>query len=169
MLKLLELFWLIARRKLGPEDVPSSLFLLQSTVFAYMVLQVPLLWRQGSITVAAGISVVADVVFVFLFAWVLLRITGKLPRYLQTMTAFFGTGSVITILALPITYFYLSIPEGSELLVLPFLALIGIVIWSVIVNAHIFSRAISRSLFEGVAIALLYFVINFQLLEAIPK
>ena len=169
MLRLLELFWLIARRKLGPEDVPSSRFLLKLTVCAYMVLQVPLLWRQGGITPAAGVSILADVVIVFLFVWVLLWVTGNVSRYQQTMIAFFGTGFLVTLLALPITYFYLSIDKANELLVLPFLALIGILIWSIIINAHIFSRAISRSLFEGVAIALLYFIINFQLLEAIPK
>lgn len=169
MLKLLELFWLIARRKLGPEDIPISTMLLQITVVIYAVLQVPLLWRQGGISASTGLSIVADAVIISAFVWVLLRITGNLSRYLQTLTAFFGTGSIVTLVALPITYFYVSVPEGSELLILPFMALIAILIWSVIVNAHIFSRAISRSLAEGVAIALLYFFINFELLEAIPK
>jgi hypothetical protein len=136
-----------------------------------VLLQALTLWRPGSagLTGAAAISIVADIAIISAFVWVLLRFTGKLPRYQQTLTAFFGTGCVITLVALPITYFYLSVPEGSELLVLPFLGLIAIIIWSVIVNAHIFSRALSRSLPEGVALALLYFVINFQLLEAIPK
>jgi len=171
MLKLLELFWLVARRRLGPEDIPVSAFLLQITGVAYMVLQAIMLWRPSGegVTAAAVISIVADVVIISAFVGLLLRFTGNLPRYQQTLTAFFGTGCIITLTALPITYFYLSVPEGSEVLVLPFLGLIAIIIWSVIVNAHIFSRAISRSLPEGVALALMYFVINFQLLEAIPK
>jgi hypothetical protein len=171
MLRLLELFWLVARRRLGPEDVPASAFLLQITAVGYMLLQALMLWRPGGagFTGTAAISILADIVIISAFVWLLLRFTGKLPRYQQTLTAFFGTGCIITLVALPITYFYLSVPEGSEILVLPFLGLIAIIIWSVIVNAHIFSRAISRSLPEGVALALFYFVINFQLLEAIPK
>jgi hypothetical protein len=169
MLKLLELFWLVSRRRLGPEDVPVSAFLLQITVVAYMVLQAIMLWRPSGagLTGSALISVVADVVIISAFVWLLLRLTGKLPRYQQTLTAFFGTGCVISLIALPLTYFYLSVPDGSELLVLPSLGLIAIIIWSVIVDAHIFSRAISRSLPEGVVLALVYFLINFQLLEAI--
>jgi hypothetical protein len=96
MLKLLELFWLIARRKLGPEDIPISTMLLQITVVIYAVLQVPLLWRQGGISAATGLSIVADAVIISAFVWVLLRITGNLSRYLQTLTAFFGTGSIVT-------------------------------------------------------------------------
>ncbi len=169
MLKLLELFWLIARRKLGPEDVPASSFLLQLTALAYMALQLPLLWRQNSITLPALLSVLADVAIISVFLWLVLRVTGKSARYLQSLTAFFGTGCVITLVALPITYFYLAVPDGSDLLLFPYLGLIGVIIWSIIVNAHIFSRALSRSLAEGVAISVMYFLINFQLLEAIPK
>jgi len=168
MLKLLQLYWLIARRKLGPEDVPVSPFLLQMTILVYALLQLPLLWRQSGITPGALFSIVADVLILSGFVWVLLRMTSKSERYIQTVTAFFGTGCIVTLVALPITFLYLNTPEDSEQILFLYFALLGVIIWSVTINAHIFSRAVSRTMAEGIVLSLFYFVINFQVLEAIP-
>jgi len=164
MQKLIELFWAIACRKRGPEDVPKSVFLMQLTALGYIIVQVPLLLRQNVAPAEIFLSVVADILILVVFTWALLRLTGKSTRLLQTLTALFGTGVVIGAAAIPVGFLMYALVE-TDLLLLPGLALLAILIWSVLVAGHIYAQALSRSAPEGIVISLLYFLINYQLIQ----
>ena len=81
----------IALRRLGPEDLPDSGFLLGLTVVAYVLLQLPI----GMIADASMRDVVTQipvsVVLAFTFVWVVLRLAGS--KMLNTWTKESGAAS----------------------------------------------------------------------------
>jgi len=164
MQKLIELFWAIACRKSGPEVVPKSLFLAQVTGAAYLIVQIPLLLRQQVPYQSLVVSTIGDLLILCAFTWLLLRLTGKSERLMQTLTALFGVGVLISIVAIPVGFMMYALSE-TDIFILPFLALLGILIWSVLAAGHIFACALSRAPLEGIVIALFYYVINYQLIQ----
>jgi len=164
MLKFLQGFWEIARFRSGPESLPASVFLAQLTFAAYIGIQLPLLFIQTGAGMRPLVSGFADALVLTAFTWTLLRLTGKSSRFIQTVTALYGTGVIISLVAFPVGALVLGSGSGNVPL-LAALALLGILIWSVLVAGHIFSRAISRTMVEGVVISLVYFVLNYQIIQ----
>jgi len=166
MRKLLELYWWIACFRKGPEDVPASPFLAQLTALVYVLVQLPLVFTAQGNGIRVIVNSIGDLVILVVFTWLLLKIRSKPERFLQTATALLGTGVIISIIAVPLGILALN-AAGTEAAFAPSMGLLIIIIWSVGIAAHIFSRAMSRPMIEGIAISLVYFIINYQLITAL--
>lgn len=158
MLVLLEAFLQILLRRRGPEDLPDSRFLLTLALGAYVLAQVPLVillfdgWSS-----AALLALLADVALLSACFWAPLRFTGRVGRYRQTLTALAGTGALLAMVQVPLVMASRAGDPG-----LPTVALLVMLAWTVVVQAHIASRALSAGFGVGLAIALAYFLITFQ-------
>jgi len=161
----------------GPQDLPSDWGLLAALALAYCSLtfaQVRLVSETGQ---ALYQSVLATGLLA-LFAHVVLRLRGMPARFVQTATALFAVGSLLTLLMLgPITVlapFFQAVaesggnadsfpePPGFALLVY---MLIGI--WGLVVAGHIYRHALELHLVMGVGVALLYEVVLFMTFTAL--
>ncbi len=161
MLPIFAVFLQIALRRLGPEDLPDSQFLLLIAGLAYLATQAVLaLPVYGALPVIAG-SLVLDVLLVCSLLWGLLRVAGHLPRFRQTLTAIFGTGAMLGACMLPFSYWLEMVANSGTSSVIPRIALLAIISWWVVVNGHIFSRALSAPLATGLSIAVGYFFLNY--------
>lgn len=161
MLPIFDVFLQIALRRRGPEDLPDSQFLLLIAGLAYLVTQAVLaLPVYGTVPVIVG-SLALDVLLVCGLLWSLLRLSGHTPRFRQTLTAIFGTGALLGACMLPFNYWLDLLAASGESPVGPRIALLAIISWWVVVNGHIFSRALSAPFAAGLAIAVGYFFLNY--------
>lgn len=161
MLPILDVFLQIALRRLGPEDLPDSRFLLLTVGLVYAVMQlllaIPIYGFTGSLLWSIGL----DVVLLCGCVLGLLRLTGHPARFRQTLTAIFGTGALLSLCMLPFNLWLDSLAEPGTAALLPTLGLLAVVSWSLLVNAHIFSRAMSVHFALGLVVSIAYFFLNY--------
>ena len=164
MQALLKVFWDIALWRRGPRDLPPSRGLLAATAVLYTASSAlqSLLIDGPDLALARG---VADLGFTAVAFWLCLAIGRRGHRLPQTLTAVFGTG---TLLSLPMIAVFLAAdavgPEGPvagaiKLLLLPLL------VWGVAVLAHVARRALDAPLVAGVAVSTTYYLVGYLFIE----
>lgn len=168
MLALLEAFFQIATRRRGPEDLPDSQFLLRLALVAYMLAQVPVVGVLYGWTGAALVAIVADTGLLALFFWLMLKVTRHPGRYRRTLTALLGTGALLALAQAPLVFFSKLAGSTGQPPAGPTLGLLLVLFWSIVVQAHIASRALSSNFGIGLAVALVYFMLSYQLAGQIP-
>jgi len=164
MTELFKAFAGIATFRLGPEDLPASNFLLLITLFLYTGLQLPVAMMIFPSPADVARSLALDLVMTALAPWLLLALLDLRNRYLQTLTAMFGAGALLTLLSLPCNLWRAALGEDSAAAALPNALLFGIVIWSLAVNGHIYARALSRPFLAGIMVAIAMFFLQTTLL-----
>lgn len=161
MLPIFDAFLQIALRRRGPEDLPDSQFLLLVAGLAYLLTQAILaLPVYGTLPVVAR-SLILDVLLVSGLLWGLLRLAGHPLRFRQSLTAIFGTGALLGSLMLPFNYWADVAGSSGKSAVGLRIALLVIISWWIVVNGHIFSRALSAPFAAGLAISVAYFFLNY--------
>lgn len=91
-----------------------------------------------------------------------LKLTGKLPRFLQTATALVGADTIIVGLAGPNA-------SDSEQLVLAGLMIIALLAWSVAIGAHILRNAFDIKLIQGAIIVVVFYSLSFLLVGGLTQ
>lgn len=155
MLRLIFAFVDIMLHRRGPEDLPSSRFLLWALLAAAVSVELALLAANGG--TGRGVVVVLLVAFLDVwFVWALLRAFGRERRFTQTMTALLGVGTVLNLLGAPLVPLILASATPEPQLTLPLIltALLGV--WSIDIGAFVFARALERPYALCVAIMIAY-------------
>jgi hypothetical protein len=161
MLPIFDVFLQIALRRRGPEDLPDSQFLLLIAGLAYLATQAVLALPVYGTPLVIARSLALDVLLVCGLLWGLLRLAGHALRFRQTLTAIFGTGALLGACMLPFNYWLDLVAGPGKSAVGPRIALLAIISWWVVVNGHIFSRALSAPFAAGLAISVGYFFLNY--------
>ncbi len=161
MLSILAAFLQIALRRRGPEDLPASRLLLFAAGLVYVTGQALLGLSVYHSVLPLARSLVLDLLLLCGVVWGLLRLTGHVTRYRQTLTAMFGTGALLGICMLPFNYWLDVAATPDKPALGPTIGLLAIVSWSLVVNGHIFSRAMSLPFAPALAIAIGYFFLNY--------
>lgn len=157
MLRLILAFVDILLHRRGPQDVPSSRFLLWSLFATLLATDFAVLWWAG----LSARWFVVDVLVIGLhvwFVWALLRLFNRQPRFRQTMTALLGAGVLLSALQAPLVRSVMEPPPDPQnpTLTLPGLLWFLIMIWSIDLSAFVFSRALERPYLLCLAIVLAY-------------
>lgn len=166
VLTLLKAFWDICLLRMGPEDLPASTFLLGLALAAHAlsVVVISLAVYPFGTAVAAGVTGTALLAGLTLAA---LQIHGLTGRYVQTLTALAGTGTVLSLVAIvPNWWFYLA-RDAGQAWALPVMLLFLILVWSVIVTAHILRRALATPFFVGLVIAAVFYWVSAMVHESL--
>lgn len=163
----------IALRRSGPEDLPTSGFLLLLTLGFYLAVSAisasP--YARGAGDLLA--QVVLDVTL--LFAWFagLLLLYRKPARIPQTMTALLGTLTLVHLVQLPLWLWVQSAGANAEAATLPLVGIWLILLWSFLVIGHIVHRALEIPLPGGILVAVAYFLVSLaiyaELFPATPE
>lgn len=161
MLPILDVFLQIVLRRRGPEDLPDSRFLLLTAGIVYVTSQCLLVVPVYQSAWPLAQVLVLDILVLCGFLWVLLRLAKHAPRYRQTLTALFGTGAVLGACMLPFYYWIYAAGPAAKSLFWPQLGMLAVISWSLLVNGHIFSRALSTPFAAGLAVSAAYFFLNF--------
>lgn len=147
----LDICWL---RK-GPQDIPVGQGLMLRAGIAYVILGLVL----GDVTQSMGtawMEVLLDLVLLVLFVKLVLTVKSKPARFEQTLTAFLGSGAIITLCAVPVFWLINTSPEGASL---PVLLWLGLFLWNLAISGHILRHALEVSMPVGVVIAAAYLIV----------
>jgi hypothetical protein len=162
MLALLDAFFQIVRRRRGPEDLPDSQFLLSVVLAAYMIAQVPVAAILNGWSATALAAILVDTALLASVFWLLLRFTQHMSRYRRTLTALLGSGALLALPQAPLVFFSKVATAAGQAPVGPTVGLLAVLFWSIVVQAHIVSRALSSNFGVGLAVALAYFLLSYQ-------
>jgi len=154
-------FWQIALFRAGPDSLPDSRPLLALAMAAYMAIDIMVILALYPRHALPPLLLV-DVGFLILWCAGLLRLFGFGARLQQTLTALFGTGALLQLLAFPFSAWPVFGTGVDIPLLLRALVSVGILLWSVSVYGHIFAQAVSRTLGVGIAFAIIYFIVIYQ-------
>ena len=164
MLPLLRAFFQIILRQLGPEDLPDSRLLLVLSLGLYVLAQIlPALQVYGS-TPTAALAIVIDVLLLVSAVWAVLRLAGHPSRYRQTVSALLGTGALLTVPLVPLQFWLQMFTQAGHAPAGPSLAILLLMTWSLTVQGHILSRALSAPFVIGLLVAVGYFIVNYAVI-----
>jgi hypothetical protein len=149
----------------GPQDLPYSQELARGMVLAFAGVKLgSALWLDIPDPFLRSLLSLA---LLLALPWMLLAIRGHRPRYLQTLTAFAGTGLLFSLLFLPVVWLAADLPpvapdvtpEPAQLAVgWLTLALLG---WKLVINGHILRHALDWPRIPALLLALALFLIEF--------
>jgi len=141
----------------GPQDVPASNTVLKVTILACFITDVIGAIGLLGLTLAAVLST-GQIVLYAGFIYLLLKINSKTERWLQTLTALFGTLALINLASYPFIQNLNLISEGQLVLTPGILIVAALQLWFFIVMARILRDAIEITL--GRAMLLTFLIIN---------
>jgi hypothetical protein len=155
VLRLILAFADVMLHRRGPEDMPSSAFLLWLLLALSLGVELAVtLWAGGSARVVAVAVLVTG--FNLWFVWALLRTFGRERRFRQTMIALLGADMILSILHAPIVPFLEGIDPQQPALTLPLVLNTLVLVWAIDINAFVLSRAVERPYFLCIAIVVGY-------------
>ncbi len=155
----LNLLFKICLFKKGPQDIPHSTLLLQLSLIGFAIAK--FLLAQLSIdSFSALLQIGVELIIIIIFARLVLIITHKPQRFLQTMCALIGTDALFSVLAIPIIS-SLIINNSNGLATLAMLALM---LWNWLVTAHIIQHAINKSFSFAAGLVFLYIFSAYQIM-----
>ncbi len=152
-------FWLkLCLLRAVPQELPASHWLLGFSVTCYAIIST--LVMTLSYGFADGVRVaLLELGLLASFVVVLLYLTNKPGRIRQTLSALTGAGVVLGLPALLMVM--VATPERGTAQPLSVVWLL-LLIWNLLVTAHIMRHALSSSLAIGIGVALLYIIISTQ-------
>jgi len=142
----------------GPDSLPANTQLLRLVLLAYFCVSVLMNQIDMSLRISLWIGV-SDLLVLMAFLYLLLRFNHFVPRYQQTLMAMAGTGSLLGLMAIPLVWAFHQYAEQSDTANFILFALMVVMLWSLMVTAHIIRRALEISAPKAVALTVLYVVL----------
>jgi hypothetical protein len=149
-------FWQMCLLRRAPQDLPASINLLgllgALNVLVGAVGTVDYFGGPGRALTAS----VLDTALVSALVYATLAFARHRPRFVQTLTAVFGVGSLFGAALLPVQW----LAAGSGLMLLFGLVNLVVLGWIHVVLGHVLRHALEMDLWAGIAIAVGYTVIG---------
>ncbi|MEJ2574548.1 MAG: hypothetical protein P8164_13340 [Gammaproteobacteria bacterium] len=165
MIHLIKMFWDICALKAAPQDLPASSFLLGLALLAYFVTGVVVAAVQWPLSQAVPAALL-DTGFVAVLCRILLWTRMLSGRFVQTLTAMAGSGTVMTLIAVPLVMWqsFVGVTDATAPTLPTWLLMIWMV-WNVVVVGHILRHALSTFLAVGIGLAVVYGYLTFELMR----
>ena len=158
MYELLKLFFDICLFKKGPEDIPSSEWLLRLLIPVYACISYIIL-NLDSGGFNAALQVIVEIVLVLGLSRIILAVAKKTERYQQTTCALMATDALISFFALPALSTLIG--QGNAW---PFIVVVFLMMWHWAVSGHIFSHALDQPIGFGLGVSFLYILTFYQVI-----
>jgi hypothetical protein len=159
VLHFLKAFLDIVLWRRGPQDLPASRLLLWLTAAAYVAVSIVQLTLLDEPAAAWLVFVVLDPVLLTAGVYLLLKLFGKMDRFLQTATAVLGTGVVLGLcMFLPVQWLLTVAGVPVESTAAGLVALVMVVVFA-LVTGRVIKLATDSSLFTGITLSLTYFLL----------
>lgn len=163
MWQLSKAFFDLCLLRLAPQQLPTSRFLVVLLMLVSVLMELLVQYPQSSPQQSLMLGMVS-VTSTLLIIWLLLMMLKYSDRVVQTLTAVFGSDIVISFLAWPVMIAWVSEIEsktaGVGTVIIPF-----IMIWRIVVLAHIFRHALSVMMLTAVAVAIAYSILYIFILN----
>jgi hypothetical protein len=154
MKELIQAFAQIALLRRGPQDLPASRLLLAVTMIAYLgvcLLVINLMPPQQGWEEHPGV----EILFWLVWYFILLRLSGRSERILQTTTAVIGFQTILAAPILISDWLFLRFLKDETWQLPVALMWLMLFIWMVAANSHVVKAAFEWSSFASVALVIL--------------
>ena len=158
MYELLKLCFNICLFKKGPQDLPSSKYLLGLLIPVYALISF-LILRLSSDMLSALLQVGVEIMLILGLTRIILFIAKKPARYPQTVSALMATDALISLFALPAMATLVG--QGTAL---AFITVVVLMLWHWTVSGHIFSQALEQPFIFSLGVAFLYILVSYQVM-----
>ncbi len=159
-------FFRICRLQDGPQDLPAAPLLRNLALSLYLLLSLAtsaLNMPLGQALLAAAI----DIGLLVLLTSLLLMLRGFSARITQTLTALAGASVILSLFSLPMLIWLHAAREAQGDATIPSLIMLALVIWNLLIIAHIFRHALSTLFAAGLLLAIGYFWLQLVILSAL--
>lgn len=160
------IFWGICVFKNGPQDVAISYSLIKWVFIGYVTVGAVLFFSSTPTTIAIVISF-TETILLTGFVYLLLSLFAVSERFLQTITALYGTGAIITSLSVPIVFYIDESVRHEQSAGIAGLLLLAVVCWSYTIMAHILHKAIEKSLGVSLLLTFCYLYLSYKIISVI--
>ena len=160
MTNLIKYFIELCLLRKGPQDVPASQALLITTG-ALLILTAVLSDQLHGDLFGKLTFALAQVALLSTVVWIVLSIRKVPERIVQTLTALYGSGTLIQLLIWPFRAQIIGMedPQQAQEAVLPLMAIVGFAVWSFIIMIHIYRNALDITRGKAIMISILTQVI----------
>jgi hypothetical protein len=156
--KLLNVFVDICLLRAAPQDLPASTFLLFVTAVLGVI--------TGTVTIVETFGGVAnafmaqliDLGLLVLFLKLGLSYRNLTSRFLQSATALFGSGFLVNLVAMPLQLLIDGDPSASLLSEIGVLLYVFLMVWAIVIVAHVFRHTFELRFLGGTVLAIGYFL-----------
>lgn len=163
---LARLFFDICLLKKGPQDVPDSSDVQIMVFMTYLL--------AGSVLISSGLpwsdalyQSIIETLLVAIFMYVLLLFFSLPNRFKQSITAIYGSGTLITVLSIPFIFWLDTLIKSESSTGVAGLAVFLIVCWSFVVMGHIIRETIQKSLAISLLLTFCYLYLSYQVIHLV--
>jgi hypothetical protein len=153
----------------APQDLPAAQAVLGLVVGASLLGSMLLAITAGEKAVIGLLQGGLDVGLLLVLLFAILRQINKPARLLQTGTALIGADTLIGLLALLPLSLATAVDESSSLLILAGILFLLLVVWGVLVTAHILRHAFEIRLSQGIFLAIAYDLLSFMVISSLTQ
>jgi hypothetical protein len=164
MQELIRLFTQIALLRRGPQDLPTSAPLLAFTIAAYFAANFAVSSVLPPFQGPWVAHLCIDVVFMFVWYAVLLRMVGRPERFLQTTTAVYGFQTVLSPLLIASEGLTRRFAQDSIGQLSVTLVSLTVFVWIIAANSQIVKAALEWSMPSSVALVILQTLAGYLLM-----
>lgn len=146
----------------GPQDLPRSVSWTVLAAAAFILAFV--VQSQIAGTPGPGFQqAVLDLTLTIAVTAGLLRWRGLGDRLPQTLLGFFGTGIILNLISAPLARWALDESAAEPVRGVAIAGLVALLVWSLVIVAHIYRNALNVPFAVGLLIAVIYFFVWMQL------
>lgn len=139
----------------GPADIPASDALFKITLILYLLVGLAVNRLDGGWQMSLWVSL-TELILMLAFAAAVLKLADKSARYQQTVTALAGTGTLLGLVAWPLLWWFYGLEQQAQPSNLLLAGLLIVMLWSLMVHAHIFRQALDIRAGSAVALTIGY-------------
>lgn len=160
------IFWGICVFKKSPQDIVNSYALVKLAFIGYVTVGAILFFSSTPTTIAIVISFIETILLTG-FVYLLLNFFTVSNRFIQTITALYGSGAIITSFSVPIVFYIDASVRHEQSAGIAGLLLLAVVCWSYTIMAHILHKAIDKSLGVSLLLTFCYLYLSYQFIKLI--
>lgn len=165
----LRLYFNLLLLRAGPQDIPYS----RSLTWLTLMLAFLVSLTGGALIYSPSRNLVLnllDMALLLLFLDLILRVTGKHSRFMQTVAAVCGAETLLQLLGLP--SYWLITGDRQEAYTDPAVMLalwysLLLLVYSILVLTHIVRHALSTNILNAVLVTLAYSIASVMLIDAV--
>lgn len=166
MFRWIKFFVKLCFLKAAPQDAPKSVIATYLAIFGYWAVGTALLHLHQTFlasVVIAALQTILGVFFINLSLWIV-----KAPeRIFQTVTAFTGSGIIISLVTFPVLSWLAQLGNSIDYIYSIFW--VSLVIWETLIVATIFKHALDISMIASFGVALILMFMSFAITLRILK
>ena len=164
MFNLLKLFFDLCLLKAAPQDLPYSRFLMLLSIGCYFLIGLAVSLQDEAFGMAM-VSAVVDTGLLVGLAYLGLWMRDFMPRSIQTVTAFAGTGTLFELMGWPLVTYLQHLGQGQGSIFS--LLLLVLIVWNIVVIGNILKHALELPMWAGTGVALLYIYTSLRVMTVL--